>query len=220
MNTPLLTLNQITAGYENKIVLKNVNLTINEGDFILICGPNGGGKTTLLRTLAQLLSPQTGTIRRKPNCIVGYLPQYRGIDRTFPINVRETLLSGLNCRKATWQRFTDQHQQEVDKFLNLFDLTALQDKPISALSGGQWQRTLLARSLVGNPDLWLLDEPDTHLDAKGQTYLHELLKTEREKRAIIVVTHFPQTLAQIAHCRTWHVNEQMVQEDVSKNYNK
>ena len=212
MNRPLLTLNHITGGYGTKVVLKDVSLEIGEKDFIIIEGPNGGGKTTLLKTIAGLIAPKAGTITRQERLITGYLPQYRGIDRDFPITVEETVLSGLNSRKSIWAAFNSEHRQKVQELLQTFHLADLGKRPINSLSGGQWQRALLARSLASNPDLWLLDEPDTHLDAESQDYLHQRITQEVGNRAIVVVTHNPEHLQHIQDKRIWHVENHSVTE--------
>lgn len=212
MGQTLLELNHVTAAYGKKIVLREASLCIARNESVIISGPNGGGKTTLLKLLAGLLAPQEGSIVRHEDLITGYLPQYRGIDRQFPITVEETVLSGLNCRKSIYQSFTREHKEQVKELLASFQLTDLAQRPISSLSGGQWQRTLIARSLAGNPHLWLLDEPDTHLDAGSQEYLHQKIAEESGKRAIVVVTHNPESLMHIPHRRIFHVENHKVEE--------
>ena len=213
MTGPLLQLKEVTAGYDTKIVLRNVTLDVDTKDFIIICGPNGGGKSTLLRTIAGLLKPKAGECLQEKDIVMGYLPQYRGIDRAFPITVEETILSGLNCRKKAWESFKEEDYRRVEELLEKFQLTELAKRPIDALSGGQWQRTLLARSLAGEPDIWTLDEPDTHLDVEGKKYLHQLLTNEIGKRAIILVTHNPEDLSYFHHSKIWRVHDQSVQTE-------
>ena len=212
MSQTLLELHNVTAAYGKKIVLRETSLAIAKNETVVICGPNGGGKTTLLKLLAGLLTPQEGHISRDKKLITGYLPQYRGIDREFPITVEETVLSGLNCRKSIYQSFTKEHREQVKELLSSFQLADLAQRPISSLSGGQWQRTLIARSLAGNPDLWLLDEPDTHLDTESQDYLHQKITEETGRRAIVVVTHNPEHLIHIPDRRIFHVENHKVEE--------
>lgn len=212
MKGSFLQLHDVTAAYGRRTVLHGTTLDIAPNDFIIISGPNGGGKTTLLKILAGLLQPAAGRLIRPQGLITGYLPQYRSIDRAFPITVEETVLSGLNCRKKAWQRFTAEHREQVRRMLDTFQLTELAARPISALSGGQWQRTLLARSLACQPDLWLLDEPDTHLDAGSRDYLHALLEREAGRRAIVVVTHNPEHVDHLPGSRLWEVVDQQVHQ--------
>lgn len=105
MPNSLLKINNVCLSYGERHVLCHINETINDTDFIVLTGPNGGGKTTLLRLIAGLLQPTRGTIERKSGTIVGYLPQYRHIDRQFPTTVADIVLSGLSCRKRLWKRF-------------------------------------------------------------------------------------------------------------------
>lgn len=185
----LITLTDVSVTYGTKEVLCHLSLTIAERDFVVLRGPNGGGKTTLLKLLVGLIKPQSGHIERRENITVGYLPQYRSIDRQFPITVFETVRSGLQCNLHWWQRYGKREGEHVWQQLHDLDLVSLASHSISTLSGGQWQRTLLARALVSQPDLLLLDEPDTHLDSTSRTDLYVKLCKENRQRAIVVVSH-------------------------------
>ncbi len=208
----LLKINDVCLSYGERHVLCHINEQINATDFVVLTGPNGGGKTTLLRLIAGLLQPTRGTINRKEDTIVGYLPQYRHIDRQFPTTVHDIVLSGLSCRKKLWQRFKAEHHAKVDSVLHNFHLDDLSQRPISDLSGGQWQRTLLARAFVSEPDLLLLDEPETHLDEASRTELYDLLAQQSAQRAIVVVSHDEHHFPHIAGRRIWHIEEQSVCE--------
>lgn len=186
---PIIRLTDVTAGYAGRAVLSRFSLAVGERDFIVLRGRNGGGKTTLLKVLAGLLSPTEGRVERAPGLTVGYLPQYRAIDREFPITVFDTVRSGLQCRMRWWQRFADTHRRTTLDTLRALGLDALAERPIRTLSGGQWQRTLLARALVSSPRLLLLDEPDTHLDAASKSELYATLHREHARRAIVIVSH-------------------------------
>lgn len=212
MPNSLLKINNVCLSYGERHVLCHINETINDTDFIVLTGPNGGGKTTLLRLIAGLLQPTRGTIERKGGTIVGYLPQYRHIDRQFPTTVADIVLSGLSCRKRLWKRFTSEHRNKVTETLNTFHLSDLAQRPISDLSGGQWQRTLLARALVSEPDLLLLDEPETHLDESSRNELYALLTQQSLHRAIVVVSHDEHHFSHINGRRIWHIEEQSVCE--------
>lgn len=212
MADSLLKINNVCLSYGERHVLCHINQTIQSTDFVVLTGPNGGGKTTLLRLIAGLLQPTRGTIERKDGTIIGYLPQYRHIDRQFPTTVADIVLSGLSCRKRLWQRFTAEHRNKVTEMLNTFHLSELAQRPISDLSGGQWQRTLLARAFVSEPDLLLLDEPETHLDEASRTELYTLLAAQSQHRAIVVVSHDEHNFPHIAGRRIWHVEERNVNE--------
>lgn len=185
----LLSLRHVTAAYTDRIVLDAFSLDVHRGTCLHITGENGSGKTTLLRLMAGLLRPQSGEIWRAPDCVLGYLPQYRRIDREFPLTVGEVVLSGLHQRKSLIGGFKKAHKERAAEMMDLLQIAHLAQRPISALSGGQWQRTLLARALAGNPDLLLLDEPDTHLDEGGKDFLRELLVQEAQRRTIVMVSH-------------------------------
>lgn len=210
MNQPILTLEGITAAYGEKVILENASLKIGTNELIVINGPNGGGKTTLLKIIAGLLPAKKGKISRQHHLVTGYLPQYRGIDRAFPITVEQTVMSGLHCRKSIWKPFSAADKERVSSLLETFHLTELAERSIGTLSGGQWQRTLLARSLAGNPELWLLDEPDTHLDAESMDYLHRRIEAEVGKRAIVIVTHNPESLNHIRNKSICHVENHRI----------
>lgn len=185
----LLTLSHIDIAYDRRIVLSDFSLTLGERDFVVLRGKNGGGKTSLLKVIVGLLAPAAGTVERSPRLTVGYLPQYRSIDRRFPITVEQTVRSGLQSALRWWQPFTAAHRAAAHHQLRRLGLAALADRPIHTLSGGQWQRTLLARALVSNPRLLLLDEPDTHLDPQAKHDLYELLGEEHRRRSIVLVSH-------------------------------
>lgn len=205
MNKQLLGIHNVCLSYGERHVLCHIEARVNQGDCIVLVGPNGGGKTTLLRLLAGLLPPTAGYIERAP-AVVGYLPQYRHIDRQFPTTVGDIVLSGLSCRKRIWQRFTAAHRQRVAETLEQFSLGALADRPISDLSGGQWQRTLLARAFVSNPDLLLLDEPETHLDDAARAHLYDLLQQYARQCAMVVVSHDVEHFPDILDRQVWRVD--------------
>ena len=175
MIPPLIRLENVDAGYGDRMILQDCSLMVWDEDFLVLRGRNGGGKTTLLKVLAGLLPPMQGKVIRREAFTVGYLPQHRTIDREFPITVFDTVQSGLQCTLKWWQRYGAQHRALTEETLRSLGLEALAECPIRNLSGGQWQRTLLARALVSQPRLLLLDEPDTHLDRNAKQELYASL---------------------------------------------
>lgn len=212
MNTALLTISQARLCYGAKTVLANVSLTVGERDVLILRGPNGGGKTTLLRLMAGLLQPGEGTVVRRDALRTGYLPQYRSIDRRFPITVGQVVLSGLAGSKPLWRGYNTAERQQAQAVMARLDLEHLAQRPIDALSGGQWQRTLLGRALVSNPDLLLLDEPDTHLDTDTKALLYDTLAEEARHRAIVVVSHDDTLPARFVDSRIVQVAHHAIQQ--------
>ena len=195
MTTPIITIEHLTAGYDDKQVLNDINLTVYQDDYLGIIGPNGGGKTTLMRLILGLMKPTKGSIRfYKDNqevkeITLGYLPQYNDLDRQFPISVYEVVLSGLSKSKGLFTRYTKKHHQQVVNTLERMQLIDLKDRHIGALSGGQLQRVLLARAIVSKPDVVILDEPNTYIDRRFQKQMYEMLEQINKDCAIIIVSH-------------------------------
>ena len=210
MSYPIIKIENLDAGYEGKQVLDGINLTVYHDDYLGIIGPNGGGKTTLMRLILGLKKPNVGCIKYyKPlkdaqgNLIfdnngepkveevkeitMGYLPQYNALDKQFPISVYEVVLSGL--KKRLFSRYTETQHQQVKETLEKLQLTDLQDSHIGALSGGQLQRVLLARAIVSKPEVVILDEPNTYIDRRFQKQMYEMLEQINKDCAIIIVSH-------------------------------
>ena len=214
MNTPLIEIKNLSAGYDSRTVLRNVNLTVYDRDFLGIIGPNGGGKTTLIKCILGLLKPTTGEIlyrvttasNNNPAFLdnsatnsqfstlnsqfsMGYLPQYNSIDRKFPITVEEVILSGLSSQKSMISRFTATHREKARQVIARMGLEGLEKRAIGALSGGQLQRALLGRAIISDPALVVLDEPSTYIDKRFEARLYELLAEINHDCAIILVSH-------------------------------
>lgn len=201
IDTPtLVVLDHVWFDYGRRPLIADVSLEVKRGDFVVLSGPNGGGKTTLLRLMTGLLRPQKGWVEMKPGLTVGYLPQKRSIDREFPITVREVVETGLmGAGGSSWPHFRKSAaaKEQIDAVMAQWGLTQLATQPIGALSGGQWQRTLLARAVVSRPTLLVLDEPDTHLDAHYKHLLAELFSERAYDRAVVMVSHDEEL---ISHC--------------------
>ena len=154
MSKPIIQLNDISASYGKRLALEKVNLTVFDDDYLGVIGPNGGGKTTLMKIILGLKKATKGTIQYfrdgKPveELTMGYLPQYNKIDHRFPISVYEVVLSGLNRQKRLFRPYTKQQHQQVEATMQRLQLENLRNRPIGELSGGQLQRVLLARAIV------------------------------------------------------------------------
>lgn len=192
---PIIQIADLDFAYNGQRVLQNVNLEVWEGDFIAMIGPNGGGKTTLLRLMLGLLKPERGRIRvmGKPaprvSHHIGYVPQDVHINRSFPITALDVVLMGKLAPGKRWSTNAQQDRRDALEALGRIDMADLADRRIGELSGGQRQRVFIARALVTRPRLLLLDEPTASIDSRGQTDFFRLLKRLNRDITIIVVSH-------------------------------
>jgi len=189
---PLIEAEGITFGYGREAVLQDVDLTIHRDDFLAILGPNGGGKTTLVKILLGLLAPWTGSIRHTTSDrrgALGYVPQFAEFDRSFPIRVRDLVQMGRLGLRGPLHRYRGEDRRRVTEMLSEFGLEALADETVEALSGGQLQRALIARALVADPEILFLDEPLASIDAESRDVLLETLRRLHAKIPIVVITH-------------------------------
>ena len=182
-------------GIERSIV-ENISFNVKDGEMLVITGPNGGGKTTLIKCILGLLKPLSGEIsftssRTAGNfqLTMGYLPQYNSIDRKFPITVEEVILSGLSSKKSLISRFTKEHKEKAHQVIVRMGLEGLEERAIGALSGGQLQRALLGRAIISDPEVVILDEPSTYIDKRFEARLYQLLAEINKDCAIILVSH-------------------------------
>ncbi|MDD4631622.1 MAG: metal ABC transporter ATP-binding protein [Proteiniphilum sp.] len=192
----LIDINNLTVGYENKPnVLKDVSLTICKDDFLGIIGPNGGGKTTLLKAILGLIKPQSGSVtfydhgQKTPFLNIGYLPQINQIDKKFPISVSEVILSGLKPSGHFFRRYASKDKQKVKGVAERLGVEQLLSRSIGELSGGQLQRVLLGRAIIDSPKLIILDEPSTYVDKLFETNFYKLLGDINKDIAIMLVSH-------------------------------
>lgn len=191
----ILELKDITVGYNNNPpTLKGVNLSVFENDFLGIIGPNGGGKTTLLKTILGLKDSNNGEIlffnngQKKEKIKIGYLPQINQIDKKFPISILEVILSGISI-KNSFTSYTKEQKERAKEVAEQMGLGDKMKKTIGELSGGQLQRTLLGRAIVDNPELLILDEPNSYVDKKFESSFYKILEDLNKTTAIIMVSH-------------------------------
>ncbi|MDO5582133.1 MAG: metal ABC transporter ATP-binding protein, partial [Planctomycetia bacterium] len=199
----IVELDAVSFAYNTESILEDVHLSVLEGEFASIVGPNGGGKTTLVRLILGLLHPQTGTIRlfggspKKNRLRVGYTPQHQIVDYRFPITALDVVLTGrinAGSSKGLWEsllpfRFSALDREEALAALDLMGIADKKDLSFGSLSGGERQRVLLARALCSRPELLILDEPTNNIDPTGIEILYELLSKLNEKIAILLVSH-------------------------------
>ncbi|WP_163710442.1 metal ABC transporter ATP-binding protein [Mangrovibacterium lignilyticum] len=187
----LLEIKNLTVSYDHDVILKDANLVVEKDDFLGVIGPNGGGKTTLIKALLGLVKPAKGEIVfHIPETRIGYLPQINQIDKRFPITVLDVVRSGKTDRRS-FSLFSNSKEEisHADSLLKEMGVLHLRDKAIGELSGGQMQRVFLCRSLMNRPELLILDEPDTFVDNQFESELYDKLKELNERMAIILVSH-------------------------------
>jgi len=221
----LIKLNNVTAGYDNGIVLRDVSLTVSDQDFIGVIGPNGGGKTTLIKLILGLIKPVSGTIQRFDNqegSFIGYLPQQSQIDRKFPINVQDIVLSGLMSSGKPMNRYSSNDKKQALALLGQMGIGHLAKRTAAELSGGQLQRVFISRALISSPKLLILDEPNTFVDNRFEHEMYELLQQFNKKMAIMIISHdvgtisyFVKTIACVNTYLNYHPSNIITEEQLA-----
>ena len=195
MAKEIVKLEDIWVYYDGSPALEGVNLAIERNDFLGIIGPNGSGKTTLLKVILGLLKPTRGKVTvlgqtpEKGRKFIGYIAQYNLFDRNFPISVTDVVLMGRYGKAGLLRRYSKEDRRITDNALKTVDMLDYKDRQIGKLSGGEQQRIFIARALVTEPKLLLLDEPTASVDPNMQAEFYELLEKLRQDMAIVLVTH-------------------------------
>ena len=212
----LINIKNLFFKYQKTEVLENVNLTIKDDDFLAIIGPNGGGKSTLLKLILGLLPLQSGTIEKNiENNQVGYVPQNTNLNIDFPITSLEVVLMGhISSKKRLFGYSKDEISCALES-LNQVGMKDFANKKIGDLSGGQRQRVFIARALCSNPKIMLLDEPTASIDVKGQQEIYELLRELNKSICIVVVSHDLSILLNYAK-NVAHINRSLVYHSLAE----
>ena len=184
----------LAIGYDGKAILKDINFSINEGDYLCIIGENGSGKSTLMRTLLHLQQPVSGTILLEDGLQsneIGYLPQQTAVQKDFPASVREIVLSGCQNRCGLRPFYNRAEKRQAAEMMEKLQITHLSNRCYRELSGGQQQRVLLARALCATKKILLLDEPVSGLDSKVTEEMYQIIETlnRKDKITIVMITH-------------------------------
>ena len=191
----VIKIENLSVYYGNTPALRNVYLEVEEGEFLGIMGPNGGGKSTLLKAMLGLVAPTQGSIvfnerRSGEQGRIGYVPQFTSIDRHFPITVKEVVLAGhMKTKLQPFFQYSTVDKEDTMAQLERVGIAELADRPILALSGGEFQKMLIARALAVHPGLLLLDEPTASVDAMSRQQIYQLLGELNKEMTIIMVTH-------------------------------
>lgn len=215
---PLISLCGVSMQYDRKVTLHDINLDICRGDFIAITGPNGGGKTTLLRIILRLLNPTHGTVSylgdRDSRLRIGYLPQKNLIDNSFPVTVREVIGFGLMSDRSLSK---EEKHLRVDETIRLMGLEDHADYAIGELSGGQLQRALIGRAIISQPEVLVMDEPLSYLDKDYEHKLYHIIERLAATTTIVLVSHEMSTISGMAN-RHVIINRELHECNASRHY--
>jgi zinc transport system ATP-binding protein len=231
MRKEIIKLEKVTFSYNKEEFLKDITLSIYEDDFLGVIGPNGGGKTTILKLIMGIIKPQRGKITifgespKKVRNKIGYLSQFKNVDFDFPITVHEIVLSS-RVGSNLFKKYSKKDKKVVERVMKDLDIWKFKDKNINEVSGGEKQRVFVARALANDPKALILDEPMSNLDFHIQEEFYKILKKLNEKIAIVIVDHDLETLSKYAkevvcvnkcktHALRYHVSDSIKMRGMS-----
>ena len=190
MADPIVSVRGVTFGYGRELILDHVSLDIEPRGFLALIGPNGGGKTTLIKVILGLLRPWSGeVVSQVPRGRMGYVPQFSTFDRSFPLRVSDMVLMGRLGRRGLFRRYDREDRAAVERVLERLKLADVARAHVSETSGGQLQRALIARAVVAEPEILFLDEPTASIDAESREVLRELLEELNQHIPVVLITH-------------------------------
>ncbi len=196
MKMEIIKMDKISVKYGYIEALRDLDLVVNEGEYIGIVGPNGGGKSTLLKTILGLVKAYEGNVTfkgttiKKSGLTIGYVPQITDLNRIFPITVQEVVLTAkIPAEKSWFHKYSKKDLNDVEDVLKKVGIHNISERQISDLSGGEFQKMLIARALAVNPNVLLLDEPTAMIDIKSQKQIYTLIKKLSKEMTIVLVTH-------------------------------
>jgi zinc transport system ATP-binding protein len=222
---PIVEIKNLSFSYKRDKTLEDINLTIEKGDFFAIIGPNGGGKSTLLKLILGIIPPQEGSIEifgQKPQknlAKVGYVPQNTDVNIDFPIKVIEVVLMGHIGTKRPLFGYAKEEIMCAMGALAQVEMEQFAEQKIGELSGGQRQRVMIARALCANPQILILDEPTAYIDIDGQKKIYELLNNLNKTITIIVVSHDISIILEYAN-KIVHINKTLTYHLLSQEEKK
>ena len=201
MTTPVtekkaaIEIKELNFSFESLLILENINMVIEQGDFAGLVGPNGGGKTTLLTLILGLYKAQSGKISifgqplKNQRKLIGYVPQYANFNSDFPISVQDTVLQGRLGISRCFGGYCQKDKVIAQKVMQETEIHNLAQRSIQSLSGGQMQRVLVARALSAEPEILLLDEPTANIDQRAEKDIFDLFKTINQRMTILIISH-------------------------------
>lgn len=231
MSTEVISLNHVWVKYNKNPVLEDINLIVYEGDFIGLIGPNGGGKTTLLKLILGLISPYQGSVKIMGKQVasgrqhIGYVPQVLEFDREFPVKVADVVRMGRLGKRRLLHRYNAKDEAIVNRSLEKVGIVKLRDRPIGQLSGGQRQRVYIARALASEPHILLLDEPTASVDFRIKSSIYELLKDVNKHITILMISHdigaistYVKTIGSLNRRLFYHGANQLTSDILERSY--
>lgn len=215
-------LENVSVNYGQVEAIKDITFDIKENDFLGIIGPNGGGKSTLIKALLGQVPLTSGKIEINPKKNIGYVPQFAEFDQSFPISVYEVIMSGLMKRKSLFfKAYSASEQNEANELMKKLDILELKSKQIGELSGGQLQKVLVARAMISKPGILLLDEPTASLDVQVKKEIYSILQNLSHEVTILIITHdiaeifsFVKCVAYINKTLHYHGNDSKMRRNV------
>jgi zinc transport system ATP-binding protein len=227
----LVKLENVWVYHDSIPVLEAINLSIETNDFLGIIGPNGGGKTTLLKVILGLIKPNRGRVTvlgmppERGRKHIGYISQFNLFDHDFPISVFEVVLMGRYNQSGLFRRYSEDDKKAAIAALETVEMLEYRDRQVGKLSGGEQQRVFIARALTTNPKLLLLDEPTASIDPNMQAEFYELLDKLKEDMAIVLVSHdvsavsiYVNEIACLNHQLFYHGSKEVSAEELEKTY--
>ena len=231
MTNEVVRLEDVWTYYDGVPVLEEINLSIEQDDFLGIIGPNGGGKTTLLKVILGLVKPRRGEVSvlgstpERGRKSIGYVPQYNLFDRDFPVSVWDVVLMGRQGQTGLFRRYSEEDKRLAVQALQRVEMFGFKDRQMGRLSGGEQQRVFIARALVAEPKLLLLDEPTASVDATMRAEFYELLKELNKSMTIVLVSHdmsavsiYVETIACLNRRLYYHGSKEIPTEDIEATY--
>lgn len=226
----IISIRNLGVRYDNTVALEHVNLDIYADDFVGIIGPNGGGKSSLVKAIMGITAYSGSITYDKSICRgskphIGYLPQITSFDKSFPISVREVVMSGLQYEHGLWRRYSREQKRRAEALLERAALGDVTRRAIGELSGGQLQRVMLCRAIISEPKVLVLDEPTNFVDNRFENELYNMLHHLSEHMAIVMVSHDVGTISSVVRsivCVNRHVHRHdsnIITEEQLRNYN-